>query len=93
MRAHQLSKTFLSGALYEAIQKRLIRIYCMNWRFKFIRQHERLASGAATGINHHSKMMLWERSQNVQTQAVVAWTQLVHVGEKEINWIRCFHPG
>ena len=56
--AHQLSKTFLFSAMSEAIQERLIRIYCVNWRFELIREHECLASRAATGINHDLKTML-----------------------------------
>ena len=58
MPAHQLSETFLFGALFEPIQERLIRIYRVNWRLEFIREHERLASRAATGINHDLKTML-----------------------------------
>ena len=58
MRAHELSNTFLFGALPEAIQERLITIYPMDWRFEFIRQHERLASRAATGVNHDLETML-----------------------------------
>jgi hypothetical protein len=58
MRAHQLSKTLLFGALSEAIQEWLIRIYCVNWRLELICEHECLTSRAATGINHDVKAML-----------------------------------
>ena len=49
MRTHQLSKTFLFGPLDEAVQERLIRIYCVNWSLELIRENECLASCAATG--------------------------------------------
>ena len=58
MRAHQLSNPFFFGALSEAIQEWLIRIYCVNWRLELICEHECLTSHAATGINHDLKTML-----------------------------------
>src|SRR5262249_40980495 len=61
MRAHQLSQAFLFGAMLEAIEEWLIRIHCVNQCFELTRQHQRLTSCSATGINYHLEEMLRER--------------------------------
>jgi hypothetical protein len=51
-----------------------------------------LTPGTATCVNNDFKPVFWQRSQDIQTKAVVAWAQLVHAGEKQINWIWRVHP-
>src|SRR6267143_2163421 len=92
MDLHQMSETLFFGAPLQAIQEWLIRINRVNWCSQLARQHHGLRSRAATRVNNDSKPVLRDRSQNIQTKAVVSWTQLVHICEKEVNRIWSFHP-
>ena len=92
MHLYQMTGASFFGAPFQAIEEWLIEINCLNWYPKLARQHHCLTAGTATRVNNNFKPMLWQRSQNIQSKAVVAWTQLVHICEKDVNWIWSLHP-
>jgi hypothetical protein len=83
MHLHQMTDAIFFGAPFQVIQEWLIGINRLNWCPNLARQDHRLTSHTATRVNNDFKTVLRQRSQNIKTKAVVSWTQLVHICEKE----------
>lgn len=91
-RTHEMPKVLFFGAPFQSIQKWLVTIHFVDRRFQFVRQHEHLTSRTATRVYYNIKAVLRQRPQNIQSKAVVSWTELVHIGEEEVNRARSCHP-
>jgi hypothetical protein len=91
MHLYQIMQASFFGAPFQSIQESLIRINGVNWRPKLARQHYGLTPRTAACVNNDFKPVLRERPQNIQTKAIVSWTQLFHICEQQVNRIRSFH--
>jgi hexulose-6-phosphate isomerase len=84
---HQVADARLLGPPQQVVQEQLGCINGVNRGAEFLRQGQRLAAGAAAGVDNEAEFPFRKQPQDVQRMAVVARAELFHSAEEEGDWI------
>jgi hypothetical protein len=91
VRLHEVLDACVPGTPHEFLQERLVGVDGVHATSELLCERDGLTTGPGTGIDDEAKPLLGEEAQDMQRVGVVAWPELFHAAEEQVDGVADVH--